>query len=53
LFGFFPNLILNTNKLTAEAWLTRLTNSSFVINGDYVLENQELHETAHLSEPIK
>jgi NADH-quinone oxidoreductase subunit M len=52
LFGFFPNLILNTNKSTAEAWLSRLTNSSFNINDDYILQNQEPHKTALISGPM-
>ncbi|WP_036243181.1 complex I subunit 4 family protein [Methylobacter luteus] len=53
LFGFFPNLILNTNKSTAEAWLSRLTSSSFNINDDYILQNQEPHKTALISGPMK
>ncbi|WP_020158366.1 complex I subunit 4 family protein [Methylobacter marinus] len=53
LFGFFPNLILNTNKLTAEAWLNRLTNSSFVSNGDYVQQSQDQHETELVSRRVQ
>lgn len=53
LFGFFPNLILNSNKQAAEAWLNRLTSSSLNINDDHILQNQESHETARLSEAIE
>jgi NADH-quinone oxidoreductase subunit M len=53
LFGFFPNLILNTNKLTAEVWLSRLTSSSLEIGDDYVLQDQDPHKTALLSGAVK
>jgi NADH-quinone oxidoreductase subunit M len=43
---------LNTNKSTAEAWLSRLTSSSFNINDDYILQNQEPHKTALISGPM-
>ncbi len=31
LFGFFPNLVLSTNKATADAWLSRLVNQPLFI----------------------